>query len=107
MKRFIAKNGQLSTGTQKRNSRTLARLMPSLASAVLLFLAIGIPSVPALAQGCAMCYATAKATPKEGQLAINRGILIMLFPPIGAMTLGIGAAFRYGKKRDREADTRN
>lgn len=51
-----------------------------------------------------MCYATARATPREGQLAINRGILVMLFPPIAAMTLGVGAAFRYGKKRDREKE---
>jgi hypothetical protein len=51
-----------------------------------------------------MCYATAKATPKDGQLAINRGILVMLFPPIAAMTIGVGAAFRYGKKRDREKE---
>jgi hypothetical protein len=51
-----------------------------------------------------MCYATAKATPKDGQLALNRGIIVMILPPIGAMTLGIGAAFRYGKKRDREKD---
>ncbi len=76
--------------------------MRMLASVLLLFLAIGIPSVPAVAQGCAMCYATAKATPKEGQIAINHGILVMLFPPIVAMTLGVGAAFRYGKKRDHE-----
>lgn len=79
-------------------------LMRTLLSTVLLLLAIGIPSVPALAQGCAMCYATAKATPKEGQLALNRGILVMIFPPVGAMTLGVGAALRYAKKRDRERD---
>jgi hypothetical protein len=51
-----------------------------------------------------MCYATARATPRDGQLALNRGILVMLFPPVAAMTLGVGAAFRYGKNRDREKD---
>lgn len=51
-----------------------------------------------------MCYATAKATPKEGQLALNRAILIMVFPPLAALTLGVGAAFRYGKKRDSEKE---
>lgn len=73
-------------------------------SAILLALAFSLSSVPAIAQGCAMCYATAKATPKDGQLALNHAILVMVVPPIGAITLGVGAVVRYSKKRDREKD---
>jgi hypothetical protein len=95
------------TGTTAKVAR-LRRARTSSArvrvSKCLLALALALLSAPAFAQGCAMCYATAKATPKDGQLAINRGILVMLFPPLAAMTLGVGAAFRYGKKRDSEKD---
>jgi hypothetical protein len=49
-----------------------------------------------------MCYSTAAAASKDGQHAINRAILVLLIPPLGFMTAGVGWAFRYGKKRDGE-----
>ncbi len=57
---------------------------------------------PAFGQGCAMCYSNATGTTKEGQRAISRGVIVLLVPPVGFMTLGVGLAFRYGKKRDEE-----
>jgi hypothetical protein len=71
------------------------------AAAVLVVL-LSLWTVPALAQGCAMCYTTAAAASKDGQMAIDRAVAVLLAPPLGFMTLGVGLAFRYGRKRDRE-----
>ena len=37
-----------------------------------------------------MCYSTAAAASKDGQRAINRAVVVLLIPPAGFMTLGIG-----------------
>jgi hypothetical protein len=59
-------------------------------------------TAPALAQGCAMCYSSAQATTKDGQRAISKGVIVILIPPVGFMTLGIWMAQRYARKRDLE-----
>jgi len=70
----------------------------------ILALLVGLWTGPAFAQGCAMCYSTAAGTTKDGQRAISRGVLVLLLPPVGFMTIGAGLAFRYSRKRDEEAD---
>ncbi len=70
----------------------------------ILALLVALWTGPAWAQSCAMCYSTARALNKEGQNAITRGVVVLLAPPIGFMTIGVGLALRYGKKRDEEAE---
>jgi hypothetical protein len=59
-------------------------------------------TMPAFGQGCAMCYANATGATKDGQRAISRGVLVLLIPPLSFMSLGVGLAFRYGRRRDQE-----
>ena len=74
-----------------------ATFVVSLLAALLL-----LSAAPAFSQSCSMCYSTAKATSAAGQRAITKGVVVLLIPPLGFMTLGIGLAFRYGRKRDLE-----
>jgi len=70
--------------------------------AATLVAALLLSVTPAFSQSCSMCYSSAKATSKEGQRAISKGVVVLLLPPLGVMTIGIALAFRYGKKRDLE-----
>jgi hypothetical protein len=70
--------------------------------AILLAAVLSLCAAPAFSQGCAMCAHYVEASSKEGQRAVNKGVLLLLVPPAGFMTVGIAAAYRYGRKRDLE-----
>jgi len=57
---------------------------------------------PAFGQACAMCYSSAAGAPAEGQKALRRGVVVLIVPPVGFVTVGLGLAFRYSRKRDLE-----
>ncbi len=71
-------------------------------SAALLVALLCLWAAPAFAQGCAMCYSSAAAASKDGQKALSRAVEVLVAPPLGVMTVGVGLAFRYGRKRDQE-----
>jgi len=57
---------------------------------------------PTFGQACAMCYSSTAGAPAEGQKALRRGVVVLIVPPVGFVTLGLGLAFRYSRKRDLE-----
>ena len=70
----------------------------------LLLLLFALWAAPAFGQGCAMCYQSAlNATPKS-QRALSRAVGVLLVPPVGMMTVLVGAGFIYARKRDRSRE---
>ena len=65
---------------------------------------IGMLSVPAFGQGCAMCYTSALGSSPKSQRALSRAVTVLLIPPVGMMTAIVGAAFVYARKRDRKKE---
>jgi hypothetical protein len=89
-------DGSTENKRDGRDSAVTHRWLP------LLFLVLTLGTAPAFAQGCAMCYSSAKSASKDGQRALSKAVLVLLVPPVGLMAFGVGFAFRYGKRRDDE-----
>ena len=67
----------------------------------LLLLGSALWAAPAFGQGCAMCYQSALGASPKSQRALTRGVGVLLVPPVGMMSLLVGAGFVYARKRDR------
>lgn len=52
-------------------------------------------------QGCALCNDSARQASVSGRTALNRGIAVLLVPPVGMMATLIGYAF-WRSRRDSE-----
>jgi len=70
--------------------------------AALLFVLLSLWAAPAFSQGCAMCSSYVAASSKAGQSAVNKGVLLLLLPAAGFMSVGMSLAYRYSRKRDLE-----
>ncbi len=70
--------------------------------ATFLFLSWLCIAPPAFSQGCAMCSSYVAASSKAGQKAVNEGVLLLLLPAAGFMSVGVAMAYRYSRRRDLE-----
>jgi hypothetical protein len=62
---------------------------------------VALSAAPALAQGCAMCYESAKHAGADGQRAINRAVLVLLVPTITLIGGMVGVTLHF---KDRNQD---
>ncbi len=70
---------------------------------IVLLLAIALP---ALGQ-CALCYESASAAGKKGQMAISRAIIVLLTPTLGMMAGLVTLAVRYKGVEERKHEDEN
>ena len=70
--------------------RRIKSLIPVLLWVVLCFCAAS----PTFAQGCAMCKTAAASQSDQATQALNRGILLLLVPPVTIMSGILVFAFR-------------
>ncbi len=73
----------------------------SLKFAIVLALAMFLAGTPvAFAQGCSLCNQSAQAASSKGRAALNRGIIVLLVPPVGMMTALLSYAFWRSRNDD-------
>jgi hypothetical protein len=66
--------------------------------------ALALWAAPAFAQGCAMCYTSALGADPKSQKALSKAVVVLLIPPVGMMSILIGAGFLYARKRDQRVE---
>ncbi len=66
--------------------------------------ALAMWAAPAFGQGCAMCYMSALGATPKSQKALTKGVAVLLVPPVGMMSILIGAGFVYARKRDQQVE---
>ncbi len=71
--------------------------------AALTVLLLALSAVPSFAQGCAMCFSSAKGANSKGQKALSRAVLVLLVPPVGMMAVLVSVAFLYRSRAEETA----
>ena len=69
-----------------------------------LAMSIALSTAPAFAQGCAMCYESAKHAGGDGQKAINRAVLVLLVPTVTLIGGMVAVTLHY---RDRNQESQD
>ena len=72
----------------------MPRKMKSLIPVILWVLLFFCAASPAFAQGCAMCKTAAASQSDQATQALNRGILLLLAPPVTIMSVILVFTFR-------------
>ena len=66
--------------------------------------ALALWAAPAFGQGCAMCYTSALGADPKSQKALSKAVIVLLVPPVGMMSILIGAGFVYARRRDQQVE---
>ena len=80
---------------------TLAQAMKWLFVVMIATVIVCLGDTPLLAQGCSMCNTVASAQAEPAVKALNRGILLLLIPPVAIMGAILFWAFKF---RNSSAD---
>ncbi len=80
----------------------LSRAMRIATGAAAWIVALALPIV-ARAQGCAMCYTSASAARKAGMEALQKGVFVLLFPPLVIFAVILWQTFRRRSIAELEA----